>query len=74
MQVIYKIAEKQRKTRAGFMQLMDYISRDSFKTFGVGTSDNKNIAIKHYLSNKDLHKKTGTEKIDSHITLWQVLE
>lgn len=69
MQVIYKIAEKQRKTRAGFMQLMDYISRDSFKTFGVGTSDNKNIAIKHYLSNKDLHKKNrdGKDRFTYHV-------
>lgn len=62
MQVMMKIAEKQRKTRAGFVQLMDYISRDSFKTFGIGTSDNKNIAIKHYLSNKDLHKKNRDGK------------
>ena len=62
MQVMMKIAEKQRKTRAGFVQLMNYISRDSFKTFGVGTSDNKNIAIKHYLSNKDLHKKNTDGK------------
>lgn len=69
MQVIYKIAEKQRKTRVGFMQLMDYISRDSFKTFGVGTSDNKNIAIKHYLSNKDLHKKNrdGKDRFTYHV-------
>lgn len=69
MKVIYKIAEKQRKTRAGFMQLMDYISRDSFKTFGVGTSDNKNIAIKHYLSNKDLHKKNrdGKDRFTYHV-------
>lgn len=69
MQVIYKIAEKQRKTRAGFMQLMDYISRNSFKTFGVGTSDNKNIAIKHYLSNKDLHKKNrdGKDRFTYHV-------
>lgn len=62
MQVMMKIAEKQRKTRAGFVQLMNYISRDSFKTFGIGTSDNKNIAIKHYLSNKDLHKKNRDGK------------
>lgn len=62
MQVMMKIAEKQRKTRAGFVQLMDYISRDSFKTYGIGTSDNKNIAIKHYLSNKDLHKKNRDGK------------
>ena len=69
MQVIYKIAEKQRKTRAGFVQLMNYISRDSFKTFGVGTSDNKEIAIKHYLSNKDLHEKNkdGKDRFTYHV-------
>lgn len=69
MQVIYKIGEKQRKTRAGFLQLMDYISRDSFKTFGVGTSDNKDIAIKHYLSNKDLYDKNrdGKDRFTYHV-------
>lgn len=69
MQVIYKIAEKQRKTRAGFVQLMNYISRDSFKTFGVGTSDNKDIAIKHYLSNKDLYDKNrdGKDRFTYHV-------
>ena len=69
MQVIYKIAEKQRKTRAGFVQLMNYISRDSFATFGVGTSDNKNIAIKHYLSNKDLYDKNrdGKDRFTYHV-------
>ena len=68
MQVMMKITEKQRKTRAGFVQLMNYISRDSFKTFGVGTSDNKDIAIKHYLSNKDLHKKNrdGKDRFTYH--------
>ena len=68
MQVMMKIAEKQRKTRAGFVQLMNYISRDSFKTFGVGTSDNKDIAIKHYISNKDLHKKNrdGKDRFTYH--------
>lgn len=69
MQVIYKIAEKQRKTRAGFVQIMNYISRDSFKTFGVGTSDNKDIAIKHYLSNKDLYDKNrdGKDRFTYHV-------
>ena len=69
MQVMMKIAEKQRKTRAGFVQLMNYISRDSFKTFGVGTSDNKDIAIKHYLSNKDLYDKNrdGKDRFTYHV-------
>ena len=69
MQVIYKIAEKQRKTRVGFMQLMDYISRDSFKTFGVGVSDDKDIASKQYLINKDLYDKNrdGKDRFTYHV-------
>ena len=69
MQVIYKIAEKQRKTRAGFLQLMDYISRDSFKTFGVGVSDDKDIASKQYLINKDLYDKNrdGKDRFTYHV-------
>lgn len=69
MQVIYKIAEKQRKTRAGFMQLMDYISRDSFKTFGVGVSDDKDIASRQYLINKDLYDKNkdGKDRFTYHV-------
>lgn len=69
MQVIYKIAEKQRKTRAGFMQLMNYISRDSFKTFGVGVSDDKDIASKQYLINKDLYDKNkdGKDRFTYHV-------
>lgn len=62
MQVLMKIAEKQRKTRAGFVQLMNYISRDSFKTFGVGINDDKDIAIRQCLINKDLHKKNRDGK------------
>lgn len=62
MQVLMKIAEKQRKTRAGFVQLMNYISRDSFKTFGVGINDDKDIAIRQCLINKDLHKKNRDRK------------
>lgn len=62
MQVLMKIAEKQRKTRAGFVQLMNYISRDSFKTFGVGINDDKDIAIRQCLINKDLHKKNKDGK------------
>lgn len=69
MQVIYKIAEKQRKSRAGFLQLMDYISRDSFKTFGVGVSDDKDIASKQYLINKDLYDKNrdGKDRFTYHV-------
>ena len=68
MQVLMKIAEKQRKTHVGFMQLMDYISRDSFKTFGVGINDDKDIAIRQCLINKDLHKKNrdGKDRFTYH--------
>ena len=68
MQVLMKIVEKQRKTRAGFIQLMNYISRDSFKTFGVGINDDKNIAIRQCLINKDLHKKNrdGKDRFTYH--------
>ena len=68
MQVLMKIAEKQRKTRAGFIQLMNYISRDSFKTFGVGINDDKDIAIRQCLINKDLHKKNrdGKDRFTYH--------
>lgn len=68
MQVLMKIAEKQRKTRAGFLQLMNYISRDSFKTFGVGINDDKDIAIRQCLINKDLHKKNrdGKDRFTYH--------
>ena len=68
MQVLMKIAEKQRKTRAGFIQLMNYISRDSFKTFGIGINDDKDIAIRQCLINKDLHKKNrdGKDRFTYH--------
>ena len=68
MQVLMKIAEKQRKSRAGFVQLMNYISRDSFKTFGVGINDDKDIAIRQCLINKDLHKKNrdGKDRFTYH--------
>ena len=52
MQVIMKIAERQRKSKAGLKQLFNYISRDNFKCAGVGVSDNKEIAFKQFLINK----------------------
>jgi exonuclease SbcC len=62
MQVMMKIAEKQRKSRAGLRQLFDYISRDSFKTYGTGVSDKKEIAYKQFLLNKDLYDKNRDGK------------
>ena len=68
MQVMMKIAEKQRKTRAGLRQLFDYISRDSFKTYGTGVSDKKEIAFKQFLLNKDLYDKNreGKDRFTYH--------
>lgn len=68
MQVIMKIAEKQRKTRAGLRQIFDYISRDSFKTYGTGVSDKKEIAFKQFLLNKDLYDKNkeGKDRFTYH--------
>ena len=68
MQVIMKIAEKQRKTRAGLRQLFDYISRDSFKTYGTGVSDKKEIAFKQFLVNKELYDKNreGKDRFTYH--------
>lgn len=68
MQVMMKIAEKQRKTRAGLRQLFDYISRDSFKTYGTGVSDKKEIAYKQFLLNKDLYDKNrdGKDRFTYH--------
>lgn len=68
MQVMMKIAEKQRKTRAGLRQLFDYISRDSFKTYGTGVSDKKEITYKQFLLNKDLYDKNrdGKDRFTYH--------
>lgn len=68
MQVMMKIAEKQRKTRAGLRQLFDYISRDFFKTYGTGVSDKKEIAYKQFLLNKDLYDKNrdGKDRFTYH--------
>lgn len=71
MQVMMKIAEKQRKTRAGLRQLFDYISRDSFKTYGTGVSDKKEIAYKQFLLNKDLYDKNRDSK--DRFTYHQIL-
>ena len=71
MQVLMKIAEKQRKTRAGLKQLIDYISRDSFTTYGVGVADDKDIAFKQFLINKDLYGKNRDNR--DRFTYHQIL-
>ena len=71
MQVIMKIAERQRKSKAGLKQLFNYISRDNFKCAGVGVSDNKEIAFKQFLINKSLFGKDTDNK--NRFTYHQIL-
>ena len=71
MQVIMKIAERQRKSKAGLKQLFNYISRDNFKCAGVGVSDNKEIAFKQFLTNKSLFGKDTDNK--NRFTYHQIL-
>jgi len=54
MQVLMKIVENKRKSRAGLKQLFNYINRDNaiYKTGGIGVSDNKEIAFKQMILNK----------------------
>ena len=71
MQVLMKIAERQRKSKAGLKQLFNYISRDNFKCAGVGVSDNKEIAFKQFLINKSLFGKNIDNK--NRFTYHQIL-
>ena len=71
MQVIMKITERQRKSKAGLKQLFNYISRDNFKCAGVGVSDNKEIAFKQFLINKSLFGKDIDNK--NRFTYHQIL-
>ena len=71
MQVIMKITERQRKSKAGLKQLFNYISRDNFKCAGVGVSDNKEIAFKQFLINKSLFGKNIDNK--NRFTYHQIL-
>ena len=71
MQVIMKISERQRKSKAGLKQLFNYISRDNFKCAGVGVSDNKEIAFKQFLINKSLFGKDTDNK--NRFTYHQIL-
>ena len=64
MQVLMKIVEKKRKSRAGLKQLFNYINRDSaiYKTGGIGVSDDKEIAFKQMISNKKDWNKNNDNK------------
>ena len=64
MQVLMKIVEKKRKSRAGLKQLFNYINRDSaiYKTGGIGVSDDKEIAFKQMILNKKDWNKNNDNK------------
>lgn len=64
MQVLMKIVENKRKSRAGLKQLFNYINRDSaiYKTGGIGVSDDKEIAFKQMISNKKDWNKNNDNK------------
>lgn len=59
MKAVLKIAEKQRKTKAGLKQIFNYITREDalYKSYGIGVSDNKEIAFKAFMLNKNLWGK-----------------
>lgn len=64
MQVLMKIVENKRKSRAGLKQLFNYINRDSaiYKTGGIGVSDDKEIAFKQMIINKKDWNKDNDNK------------
>lgn len=64
MQVLMKIVENKRKSRAGLKQLFNYINRDNaiYKTGGIGVSDNKEIAFKQMILNKKDWNKSNDNK------------
>lgn len=64
MQVLMKIVENKRKSRAGLKQLFNYINRDSaiYKTGGIGVSDDKEIAFKQMILNKKDWNKNNDNK------------
>lgn len=59
MKAVLKIAEKQRKTKAGLKQIFNYITREDalYRSYGIGVSDNKEIAFKEFMLNKNLWGK-----------------
>ncbi|MEX6495095.1 relaxase/mobilization nuclease domain-containing protein [Fusobacterium animalis] len=64
MQVVMKIVENKRKSRAGLKQLFNYINRDSaiYKTGGIGVADDKEIAFKQMILNKKDWNKNNDNK------------
>lgn len=59
MKAILKIAEKQRKTKAGLKQIFNYITREDalYNSYGIGVSDNKEIAFRQFMLNKNFWEK-----------------
>ena len=64
MQVLMKIVENKRKSRAGLKQLFNYINRDNaiYKTGGIGVADDKKIAFKQMILNKKDWNKSNDNK------------
>lgn len=59
MKAVLKIAEKQRKTKAGLKQIFNYITREDalYRSYGIGVSDDKEIAFREFMLNKNLWGK-----------------
>ena len=64
MQVLMKIVENKRKSRAGLKQLFNYINRDNaiYKTGGIGVANDKEIAFKQMILNKKDWNKSNDNK------------
>ena len=64
MQVLMKIVENKRKSRAGLKQLFNYINKDNaiYKTGGIGVADDKEIAFKQMILNKKDWNKNNDNK------------
>lgn len=59
MKAVLKIAEKQRKTKAGLKQIFNYITREDalYRSYGIGVADDKEIAFRQFMLNKNLWGK-----------------
>lgn len=71
MQVLMKISEKQRKSEEDFKKLINHITKNTNDYYGVGVSDDKDIAIRQCLINKDLYDKNKDGK--DRFTYYQIL-
>lgn len=71
MQVLMKIAEKQRKSEEDFKKLINHITKNTNDYYGVGVSDNKDIAIRQFMINKKLYKRNRDGK--DRFTYYQIL-